>query len=107
MICRMRRRRALASGAFLALAGLLARAHLVSAEPTPAPEPSAACTIEAQQQVGEECLMCGVMQGDPAKCLKRLASRGYSRRCRGEGTVQWMELWCRAAPAAGRTPPAR
>jgi hypothetical protein len=89
------------------LAAVLARAELVSADPPPAPESTAACTIEAQQRAGEECLMCGVMQGDPAKCLKRLAGRGYARRCRGEGTVQWLELWCRPAPAGGGAPPAR
>ena len=107
MIRRMPSRRAFASGAVLALAGLLARTELVSADPTPAPESAASCTIEAQQHAGEECLMCGVMQGDPAKCLKRLAGRGYTRRCRGEGTAQWLELWCRAVQAGGGAPPAR
>jgi hypothetical protein len=86
------------------LAALLLRGELVSAEPTPAPESTAACTIEAQQRSGEECLMCGVMQGDPAKCLKRLAGRGYTRRCRGEGTAQWLELWCRPGQPAGGVP---
>jgi hypothetical protein len=104
MIRPMPRRRSLASGAALALAALLAPAALVSAEPTAAPESAEACTIEAQQRAGEECLMCGVMQGDPAKCLKRLASRGYTRRCRAEGTAQWLELWCRPAQAGGGAP---
>jgi hypothetical protein len=107
MIRAVPKRRRLASGAVLALAALLARADLVSADPTPAPDSAATCTIEAQQHAGEECLMCGVMQGDPAKCLKRLASRGYSRRCRGEGTVQWLELWCRPAQAGGGAPTAK
>lgn len=85
----------------IVLAALLARTELVSADPTPAPASGEACTIEAQQHPGEECLMCGAMQGDPAKCLKRLASKGYTRRCRAEGTVQWLELWCRPAQAGG------
>jgi hypothetical protein len=107
MIRPMPERRLLASGVALALAALLARAELLFADPTPAPEPAATCTIEAQQRAGEECLMCGVMQGDPAKCLKRLASRGYTRRCRGEGTAQWLELWCRPAQAGGSALPAK
>jgi len=97
----------LASSAVVALAALLTCATSVTADPTPSPEPVGSCTIESQQHAGEECIMCGVMQGDPAKCLKRLASRGYTRRCRGEGTAQWLELWCRRAPAGGGSPPAR
>jgi hypothetical protein len=107
MIRRMPTPRVLASGGVLALAALLAWTALVWAEATPSPGPTATCTIEAQQQSGEECLMCGVMQGDPAKCLKRLASRGYSRRCRGEGKVQWLELWCRPAKSGDGAPPTR
>ncbi len=103
----MLRGRALVACAAVALAALLTWAPLVSADPTPAPESTATCTIEAEQRPGEECLMCGVMQGDPAKCLKRLAGRGYTRRCRAEGTVQWLELWCRPAQAGGAATPAR
>ena len=99
--------RALLQCAAAVLAAFVAWAEVVSADPTPAPGSTAVCTIEAQQRAGEECLMCGVMQGDPAKCLKRLASRGYTRRCRGEGTAQWLELWCRAAPGGGGATPAR
>jgi hypothetical protein len=91
----------------IVLTALLVRSELVSADPTPAPASGEACTIESQQRPGEECLMCGVMQSDPAKCLKRLANKGYTRRCRGEGTVQWMELWCRAAQPGGSAPPAK
>jgi hypothetical protein len=107
MIRPVPKRRRLASAAVLALTALLARADFASADPTPAPESAATCTIAAQQHAGEECLMCGVMQGDPAKCLKRLAGRGYTRRCRGEGTAQWLELWCRPAQAGGGAPQAK
>ena len=85
----------------------------VAADEPPAPEPVENCTLEKQKRSGEECLMCGASHGDPAKCLKRLAQRGYRRRCRGDGDSVWLEAWCRplggaaeqtATPAAAPGP---
>jgi len=65
-----------------------------NADVTP-PDAVDTCTLDAQKRPGEECLMCTAWQGDSAKCLKRLSSKGYDRRCRGAGTSTWSEVWCR------------
>lgn len=75
------------------------------AQAPPSPESTETCTREKQQQSGEECLMCGASDGDPAKCLKRLANRGYQRRCRANGAPVWLELWCRPLDARGQATP--
>ena len=81
--------------------------HAPAVADTPPPQESVeTCTLEKQQQSGEECLMCGASVGDPAKCLKRLAQRGYQRRCRGSGEPVWLEMWCRPLSAGGHATPA-
>jgi hypothetical protein len=85
----------------------LQHARAVADMPPPA-ESVETCTLEKQQQSGEECLMCGASDGDPAKCQKRLAPRGYQRRCRGSGESAWLEAWCRSrSPGAQATPTPR
>lgn len=75
------------------------------ADMPPPAEPVETCTLEKQQPAGEECIMCGVSESDPAKCLKRLAQRGYQRRCRASGAPMWLEMWCRPGGAGARATP--
>jgi hypothetical protein len=70
-----------------------------------APDAGETCTLDAQKHPGEECLVCTAWQGDSAKCLKRLSSKGYERRCRGAGTSTWSEVWCRAGRSGGEAKP--
>ena len=79
-------------GALLLLAVLACT--VAHADVTP-PDAVDTCTLDAQKHPGEECLMCTAWQGDSAKCLKRLSSKGYEQRCRGAGTATWSEVWCR------------
>ena len=72
---------------------------------TPPPEAVETCTLEKQQHAGEECLMCSAWTGDPAKCQKRLGSRGYQRRCRGDGASVWSEVWCHPIGASSQATP--
>jgi hypothetical protein len=76
-----------------------------SAETTPTPAAAETCTLESQRHPGEDCLVCSGWQGDSAKCLKRLSSRGYQRRCRGSGDAVWPEVWCKKAAAESRPTP--
>src|ERR1041384_378988 len=81
----------------LGLAALLIAAlqYAPARAETPTPDHVETCTLEKRRQPGEECLMCGAWSGDSAKCQKRLGSRGYERRCRGDGESVWSEVWCR------------
>jgi hypothetical protein len=94
----------LAAGVAVLLAICLRYVPAAAEEPPP-PESVETCTLEKQQRSGEECLMCGASDGDPAKCLKRLAHRGYQRRCPGSGESAWLELWCRPLGSGGQATP--
>jgi hypothetical protein len=96
--------RAIAALAVLLVGGPMRLPARGDEAPTDAPE---TCTLEKQQKPGEECLMCGVSQSDPAKCLKILSQKGYQRRCRASGSPVWLEAWCRPRGGEAQKKPAK
>jgi hypothetical protein len=59
------------------------------------------CSVEIQQKSGEECRLCGASFQGRGDCQK-LASQGYSERCRSAGASVWQEVWCRVRPKPDR-----
>lgn len=73
----------------------VARADIAPASPD-------TCTLQAQQQSGRQCQLCGASYEQPQKC-QALASQGYAQACRSGGASVWHEVWCRGG---GDVPPA-
>ena len=63
------------------------------------------CTVQRQQQKGEECQACKAWYGGREDCVA-LEGQGYVSRCRTRGASVWGEVLCRPASAAPPLPPA-
>jgi hypothetical protein len=81
----------------LALAGSsLAGASRADVPPSPVDE---LCDLEHASAVAGSCQACEADFKDARRCERVLGTLGLHRHCRGFGSLQWTEVWCRARPA--------
>ncbi|PKN54658.1 MAG: hypothetical protein CVU56_25375 [Deltaproteobacteria bacterium HGW-Deltaproteobacteria-14] len=81
--------------AALAALSLIALSSPALADVPPPPGYVEQCTVDKQQQEGEECVACGTYHGERDKCEKLYGEAGYGKRCSTGGASVWTEVWCR------------
>ena len=80
---------------------------VAQADLAPPPGYVEVCTVDRQQKPNERCELCSKSYfREPDGCKKKLASKGFSQRCRSRGASVWTEVWCRPKDSAAPPPSA-